>query len=346
MSRVLVTGVSGQDGAWLAQRLLADGHEVWGGFRRSSRDEVSRLDALGLADRIHPVAVEMCEDANLLRTLRRIQPDAIYNLAAQSFVATSFDQPVYTGQVNALGVARLLEAVREVCPETRLYQASTSEMFGIAGTEGLLDEHSPFRPRSPYAVAKVYAHHLVANYRDAYGLFACSGILFNHESPLRGPEFVTRKITRAVAAIARGQQDHVALGALDAARDWGWAPEYVDAMVRMVEADHPADYVVATGVAHTVRDFARVAFAAVDVELAFEGDGLDEVGRCTRTGAVRVRVDPRWFRPSDVPVLRGDASRARQHLGWQPQVDFPTLVERMVHADLARIDGDPRGGLS
>lgn len=337
--RVLVTGLSGQDGAWLARQLLEQGDVVYGAFRRSAERSFDRLHKLGVADDVQYVLVDLCEPGNLIRALDQVQPDEIYHLAAQSFVGTSFEQPAYTMDVNATGTARLLDAVRTVCPTTRFYQASTSEMYGDAGAgDRALDESAPFAPRSPYAISKVAAHHLVGLARDAHGLHACRGILFNHESELRGPEFVTRKISRAAAAIAQGRQDVLTLGNLDARRDWGHAAEYVDAMVRMVRHDTPDDYVVATGVATSVRTFASLAFAAAGMHLDWEGEGLSEVGRDT-SGRIRVVVDPAFYRPADVGWLRGDASKAARVLGWRASIDVATLAEHMVRADL---DAPPR----
>lgn len=340
MKRALVTGISGQDGAWLSRHLLQRGYEVWGSYRRGAERTFSRLHALGIADDIRYVLLEMTEASNLLRALDAVQPDEIYHLAAQSFVGDSFQQPAYTLDVNATGTARLLDAMRMVSPQAKLYQASTSEMFGASGEgDTLLDEHAPFAPRSPYAVSKLAAHHLVGLAREADGLFTCRGVLFNHESELRGTEFVTRKITHAVAAIAQGRRDHVALGNLEARRDWGYAPDFVDAMWRMLQHPTPDDYVVATGHAASVRDFVERAFAAIDVTLAWEGTGTDEVGRDTRSGTVRVRVDPAFYRPAEVHWLRGDASKAQRLLGWRATTPLDDMVERMVRWDLAGATG-------
>jgi GDPmannose 4,6-dehydratase len=332
--RVLVTGVSGQDGAWLARQLLAEGHEVWGTYRRSADRTFGRLHALGIADDVRYVLVDLCEATNLLRAVDKVQPDEVYHLAAQSFVADSFELPVYTLDVDATGTARLLEAVRTAAPGARFYQASTSELFGAAGAgDVLLDEGSPFRPRSPYAVAKLAAHELVGLYRDAHGLHACRGLLFNHESELRGPEFVTRKVTLGVADVVRGRRDALVLGNVEARRDWGYAPDFVDAMVRMLRHPTPDDYVVATGRSASVRDFVTLAFAAAGLALAWEGEGADTVAR-DAAGTVRVRVDPALWRPADVGCLRGDASKARRVLGWSPTTSLEQLVERMVAHDL------------
>lgn len=332
MTVSLITGLSGQDGAWLAQALLARGHTVHGTYRRGAERTFSRLHTLGIADRVGYVLVDLCEAANVIRAVDRVKPDIVWHLGAQSFVGDSFEQPVYTMDVNATGTARLLDAVRLVRPEARFYQASTSEMFG--GTSGApLDEDAPLVPRSPYAIAKVAAHHLVGLARDTWGLHACRGILFNHESELRGPEFVTRHVTRTVAAIARGEAEVLTIGNLEARRDWGYAPDYVEAMIRMMEQPEAGDYVVATGVAHSVRQLVEAAFAVVDVALSWEGEGASEVGRDARTGRERVRVDAARFRPAEVQTLVGDASKARRALGWTPRVDFAEMVARMVRAE-------------
>lgn len=332
--RVLITGASGQDGAWLARQLVEAGDTVFAAHRRTAGAPWARLEALGVADRVQTLLLDLAEPTNVLRALERAAPDEVYHLAAQSDVAVSFEQPSYTLDVNATGTARLLDALRTVCPGARLYHASTSEMFGSAGDDDrALDETSPLQPRSPYAIAKVAAHHLVGLYRDAHGLHACRGVLFNHESHLRGPDFVTRKLSLAAVRIAAGRQAEVTLGNLDARRDWGFAPEYVDAMVRMLRHPTPDDYVVATGRATTVRAFATWCFAAAGLALTWEGEGVDEVGREAATGVVRVRVDPRWHRPADVGCLRGDASKASRVLGWRAQTFAEALADRMVAAD-------------
>ena len=312
--RALVTGVTGQDGSYLAEYLLARGWEVWGLARRLSWENHQRIAHL---PDLRLVSGDLLDQGCLLRLLAEIRPDHVYNLAAQSFVPTSVDQPILTGEVTALGAARVLEAVRIACPSARVYQASSSEMFGLAETSPQ-DETTPFHPRSPYGVAKVYAHHLTVNYRESHGIFACCGILFNHESPRRSPEFVTRKIARGVADIARGRSRGLALGNLEARRDWGWAPDYVRAMHAMLSQDEPGDWVVATGESHSVAEFAERAFAVA---------GLDWRDHVT--------VDPALLRPADIPGLVGDASRARRDLGWAPTVAFDELVRRMVEAELA-----------
>ena len=280
----------------------------------------------------------MVDGSNVARLVEKIEPDEIYNLAAQSHVAVSFEQPVYTADTDALGTLRLLEAVREARMDTRVYQASTSEMFGKA-EEVPQDEETPFHPRSPYAVAKAFAHWATVNYREAYGLYACNGILFNHESPRRGKRFVTRKITQAVARIRAGSQDAVYLGNLNARRDWGYAPEYVEAMWLMLNQDSPDDFVIATGGCHTVREFAELAFGVGGFELRWQGEGEDERGVDARTGRALVNVDPRYFRPAEVELLRGDASKARRLIGWQARTGFEELVRIMAEADIKAFDG-------
>ncbi len=343
MKRALITGVTGQDGSYLAELLLAKGYEVHGLVRRASTFNRSRIDHLRadpeLRTRFHLHYGDLGDTESLAGVLRHVQPEEVYNLAAQSHVGISFRMPTYTGDVTGLGVVRLLEAVRAVSPEARFYQASSSELFGKA-EEVPQSEGTPFHPRSPYAVAKMYAFWATVNYREAYGLFAANGILFNHESPRRGENFVTRKITRAVAEIAVGRRESVALGNLEARRDWGFAGDYVDAMWRMLQAEIPRDYVVGTGKAHSVREFAERAFAEIGVELAWEGEGKDEVGRDARSGAIRVTVDPAYFRPAEVDHLLADPGRAREELGWQPKVSFEELVRMMVQADLRAVRVD------
>ncbi len=320
--RALITGITGQDGGYLAELLLDQGWEVHGLMRRLSAPNDWRI--AHLKDRLILHSGDLLDAGCLLRLIDEVRPREIYNLAAQSFVAASWDQPLLTAEVTGLGAARLLEAIRHLDPTIRFYQASSSEMFGLAARSPQ-NEDTPFHPRSPYAAAKVYAHDMAINYRESFGMFAVSGILFNHESPRRGEEFVTRKITMAAAAIAEGLQDHVMLGNLDAERDWGYAGDYVEAMVAMMRQDEPRDYVVATGETHSVREFCQ---------LAFERVGLDFEDH--------VRVDPALLRPADVPQLLGDPSRAARDLGWTPTVDFKGLIEMMVDADLERVRGAAR----
>ncbi len=313
----VITGVTGQDGSYLAELLLAKGYEVIGVVRRTSHDSYERIGHL--LDRLHVVAADLLDQHSLTTVIRDAQPHEVYNLAAQSFVPTSWSQPVLTGEFTALGVTRLLEAIRLAHPEARFYQASSSEMFGKA-TETPQRETTPFYPRSPYGVAKVYGHWITVNYRESYGLYAVSGILFNHESPRRGLEFVSRKVTDAVARIKRGKATEVRLGNLEARRDWGFAGDYVDAMWRMLQRDQPRDYVIGTGETHSVRELCEVAFGHV---------GLD--------WQKYVKVDPRFVRPAEVDILLADAGQARRDLGWAPQVSFAQLVKMMVDADLERV---------
>jgi len=320
--RAFITGITGQDGAYLARLLLDEGYEVHGMVRHSSTETCERI--ADLRERIHLHEGDLLDQMSLVRALEAARPAELYNLAAQSFVPTSFQQPLLTGEFTALGVTRMLEATRLVDPQIRFYQASSSEMFGSVRCEPQTED-TPFWPRSPYGVAKTYGHWITVNYRESHGLFACSGILFNHESPLRGREFVTRKISDAVARIKLGRQHELRLGNLDAERDWGFAGDYVRAMWLMLQQDAPEDFVIATGVKHTVRDFCRLAFAHVG--LPWED---------------YVRSDPEFFRPADVHTLCGDASKARDKLGWTPQVDFAELVVMMVDADLARVAKEPK----
>ncbi|RMF16518.1 MAG: GDP-mannose 4,6-dehydratase [Candidatus Dadabacteria bacterium] len=345
MSKVaLITGVTGQDGAYLAELLLEKGYTVHGIKRRSSSFNTARIDHL-YQDPHEPGARfflhygDLTDATNLIRIVQEVRPDEIYNLAAQSHVRVSFETPEYTANADALGTLRLLEAMRilGLTETTRFYQASTSELYGNS-PEIPQNEHTPFQPRSPYAAAKLYAYWITVNYREAYGMHASNGILFNHESPIRGETFVTRKITRAVARIARGRQRELFLGNLDARRDWGHARDYVEGMWRIVQADIPSDYVLATGEAHTVREFAEAAFRFVEIEIVWEGSGRDEIGRRTDTGDIVVRVDPRYFRPTEVDVLVGDASKARELLGWAPRYGFADLVADMMRADLDELD--------
>jgi GDPmannose 4,6-dehydratase len=336
----LITGITGQDGAYLAEFLLEKGYEVHGIKRRSSSFNTERIDHLyqdphepDLRLQLH--YGDLTDSTNLIRIVQQVQPDEIYNLAAQSHVAVSFETPEYTANADALGTLRILEAIRilNLRDKTRFYQASTSEMFGKV-QEIPQRETTPFYPRSPYGAAKVYAHWITVNYREAYGLFACSGILFNHESPIRGETFVTRKITRGFARIKEGIQDCVYLGNLDALRDWGHARDYVRAQWLMLQQAEPDDFVIATGEQHSVREFVEQVAARLDMRIEWRGSGVDEVGVDANTGRVVVRVDPRYFRPTEVDTLLGDATKARTKLGWQPQVSFAQLIDEMVAADL------------
>ena len=332
MKHALITGITGQDGSYLAELLLEKGYEVYGIWRRKSVVDYGNI--AHIKDRIHLIYADMTDIVSLITALRISQADEVYNLAAQSFVATSWEQPIATADIDALGVTNLLEAIRTVKPEARFYQASTSEMFGKV-QEMPQNEQTPFYPRSPYGVAKLYGHWITRNYRESYGMFACAGILFNHESERRGPEFVTRKITRAAAAIALGQQDCLLLGNLDARRDWGHSADYVRAMWLMLQQPEPEDYVIASGETRTVREFSDAAFSAAGIPLTWEGEGLSEVGRLRSSRRIAVRVSEKYFRPAEVDVLLGDPSKAEQKLGWRREIGFEELVGRMVAHDLA-----------
>ncbi|MCB1473373.1 MAG: GDP-mannose 4,6-dehydratase [Rhodobiaceae bacterium] len=336
MKRALITGISGQDGAYLAQLLLDKGYEVHGAFRRSAGASDLRLRALGIDADVRPVELELLEFSNLHRVIEKIRPDEVYNLAAQSFVGVSFEQPVFTADVDALGVLRLLEAIRMAGSDARFYQASSSEMFGKV-RETPQTELTPFHPRSPYGVAKVFGHMITMNYREAYAMHASNGILFNHESPLRGREFVTRRITTGLARIACGEQDRIALGNLDARRDWGFAGDYVEAIWQILQHPQADDFVIATGTSTSVRDFLRFAASAAGFDLAFEGSGVEEKGIDRKSGRVIVEIDPALFRPAEVDDLIGDGSKARSVLGWEPKVGVEELARMMVEADMKRV---------
>ncbi len=356
MTIALITGITGQDGAYLAELLLTQGYEVHGIKRRSSSFNTARIDHLYKDPHEENVRFSMhygdlTDATNLIRIIQEVRPDEIYNLAAQSHVKVSFETPEYTANADALGTLRILEAIRILGMEqqTRFYQASTSEMYGKV-REIPQTENTPFYPRSPYGAAKVYAYWITVNYREAYGMFACNGILFNHESPIRGETFVTRKITRAVARMHMGLQDCLYLGNLDARRDWGHARDYVQAMWLMLQQDVPEDYVIATGEDHAVREMVEKAFATVGVVLGWEGQGADEIGVVARVdtdsgsslrpGDVVVRIDPRYFRPTEVDSLLGDATKAREKLGWAPVTSFDELVATMMQEDLKEADKD------
>ena len=333
----LITGVTGQDGAYLAQLLLEKGYAVYGAYRRTSSVNFWRMQELGILEhpQLHLVEYDLTDQGATIALVQKIQPDEIYNLAAQSFVGVSFEQPATTAHITGIGALHLLEAVRLVNPKIRYYQASTSEMFGKVQTIPQTED-TPFYPRSPYGVAKLYAHWMTVNYRESYNIFGASGILFNHESPLRGREFVTRKITDSAAKIHLGQQQTLELGNLDAKRDWGYAQEYVEGMWRMLQVDIPDTFVLATNRTETVRDFVRMAFKAVGVELAFSGQGDAEIATDVATGTVRVRVNPKFYRPAEVELLIGDPAKARAQLGWQPTTTLEQLCQMMVEADLRR----------
>jgi GDPmannose 4,6-dehydratase len=331
-----VTGVTGQDGAYLAKLLLEKGYRVFGAIRRTSMSNVARLEELGVAEDIELVDFDLLEFSNLLRVVEQTRPDEIFNLAAQSFVGISFEQPIYTGECDALGVTRLLEAVRNVNPKIRFYQASTSEMYGSV-VETPQRETTPFYPRSPYGVAKLYGHWITVNYRESYGMHATSGILFNHESPLRGQEFVTRKITVSLAKIKHGKLDVLALGNMAAHRDWGYAADYVEGMWQMLQQPEPSDYVLATGEQHSVREFVLAAGERLGFDIVFEGAGVQERGIDRKSGRTIVQVEPKFYRPAEVDRLCGSPAKAEQTFGWKRKVSFPELVTLMVEADDRRV---------
>jgi GDPmannose 4,6-dehydratase len=333
----IITGITGQDGAYLAQLLLEKGYKIFGTYRRTSSVNFWRIEELGVHG--HPnlelVEYDLTDLGTSMAIVQRAQPDEIYNLAAQSFVGVSFEQPTTTAHITGLGALNLLEAIRLLDPKIRFYQASTSEMFGKVQSIPQ-NENTPFYPRSPYGVAKLYAHWMTVNYRESYDIFGCSGILFNHESPLRGREFVTRKITDSVAKIKLGKQSVLELGNMDAKRDWGFAKEYVDGMYRMLQADQADTYVLATNRTESVRDFVSMAFAAVDLSIEWSGSAEAEIGRDAATGKTLVQVNPKFYRPAEVELLIGDATKARDVLGWQAQTTLEQLCQMMVEADLRR----------
>jgi GDPmannose 4,6-dehydratase len=335
--KALITGITGQDGAYLAELLLEKGYEVTGTYRRTSSVNFWRIEELGIQS--HPnlnlVEYDLTDLASSIRLMQTVQPDEVYNLAAQSFVGVSFDQPLTTAEITGVGPVHLLEAIRIVNPKIRFYQASTSEMFGKVQAVPQ-KEDTPFYPRSPYGVAKLYAHWMTVNYRESYGIFGSSGILFNHESPLRGREFVTRKITDSVAKIHLGLLDVLELGNMDAKRDWGYAKEYVEGMWRILQADEPDTYVLATNRTETVRDFVSMAFKAIDVAIVWSGAADNEIGTCKKTGKVLVRVNPKFYRPAEVELLIGDPAKATEKLGWTPKTTLEELCQMMVDADLRR----------
>ena len=355
MKKALITGITGQDGAYLTELLLDKGYEVHGIKRRSSLFNTDRIDHLYQDPHRENTRMflhygDLTDSMNITRLIQEIQPDEIYNLGAMSHVRVSFDTPEYVANVDAVGTLRLLEAVRllGLTEKTRIYQASTSELYGLV-QEVPQKETTPFYPRSPYAVAKMYAYWITVNYREAYKMYACNGILFNHESPLRGETFVTRKITRAVSKMALGLQDVVFMGNLDSKRDWGHAKDYVEGMWRMLQQDKPEDFVLATGTTTAIRDFIRMAFAEVGVEIGFRGKGVDEIGfvqsisntgYAFKEGQEVVKIDPRYFRPTEVDLLIGDPTKAKQKLGWTPTYDLPALVKEMVASDLKLFEKD------
>ena len=328
----LITGVTGQDGSYLAKLLLDKGYNVVGAARRSASVNLWRLDFLGIRDRVKMVPMELLEYSNICKVVQDHKPDEFFNLAAQSFVAASFEVPLYTADADAIGVARILEAIRQYSPETKFYQASTSEMFGKV-QEVPQKESTPFYPRSPYGVAKLYGHWITVNYRESYGLHASCGILFNHESPLRGLEFVTRKITAGLANVKYGHQSHIELGNMDAKRDWGFAGDFVEGMWRMLQQPEGSEYVLATNETHTVRSFVENAGKALGMNIEWTGEGVNEFGTDTKTGKVVVKINPQFYRPAEVDLLIGDPHKAQSELGWERQMSYEGLVEAMAKAD-------------
>ncbi len=338
--KAVIFGITGQDGAYLTEFLIDKGYEVHGVIRRTSSTNTSRLDHLLKIERKGKPAITMhfgdlTDSCSIFKVIQEVQPDEIYNLAAQSMVRDSFDIPEYTADVNAIGVLRILEAIRQLglTKKTRFYQASTSELYGLV-QEIPQTEKTPFYPRSPYAVSKLFGYWITSNYRESYGIYACNGILFNHESPLRGDTFVTRKITKAAAKIKLGLQDSLMLGNLDAKRDWGFAKDYVEAMWQILQQESPQDFVISTGENHTVREFAEIAFRQLGIDIKWEGLGVDERGVDAKTGKILIKIDPRYFRPSEVDQLLGNAAKAEKFLKWQPKTSFSELVKLMVKADL------------
>ncbi|ATQ75046.1 GDP-mannose 4,6-dehydratase [Massilia violaceinigra] len=335
--KALITGITGQDGAYLAQLLLEKGYEVTGTYRRTSSVNFWRIEELGI--QAHPnlrlVEYDLTDLSSSIRLIQTAEPDEVYNLAAQSFVGVSFEQPVATASITGLGAVNLLEAIRIVNPKARFYQASTSEMFGKVQAIPQVED-TPFYPRSPYGVAKLYAHWMTVNYRESYGIFGSSGILFNHESPLRGREFVTRKITDSVAKIVLNKLDVLELGNLDAKRDWGYAKEYVEGMWRILQAAQPDTFILATNRTETVRDFVTMAFKGAGIDIEYTGTGEAETGHCARTGKLLVRISPKFYRPAEVELLIGDPAKAMRELGWAPKTTLEQLCQMMVEADMRR----------
>lgn len=341
MKTALITGITGQDGSYLAELLLQKGYKVYGIMRRKSIVDYGNV--VHIKQNIHFIYADMTDLASLIHAVKISQPDEVYNLAAQSFVATSWEQPFATADIDAIGVMNILEAVRLVKPQAHFYQAATSEMFGKV-QEMPQTERTPFYPRSPYGVAKLYGYWITKNYRESFGMFACSGILFNHESERRGLEFVTRKITYAAACIRQGVQDCLELGNLDARRDWGHASDYVYAMWLLLQNKKPEDYVIASNETRTVREFVQAAFACVGTTLVWEGEGIHEVGKDRESGRVLVKVNPKFFRPAEVEVLWGNPAKAEKELGWKREVSFEGLVERMVKSDMELVENKAKAG--
>lgn len=342
MKKALITGITGQDGSYLTELLIGKGYEVHGIIRRHSTISTTRIDHLFEDPKIGNKKLflhygDLTDSSNLNRIIEKVQPDEIYNLAAQSHVAVSFEVPEYTAEATGVGTLRLLDAIRENGLKCKFYQASTSELFGGLPGTAPQSEKTPFYPKSPYGVAKLYGYWITVNYRESYGLFACNGVLFNHESPRRGETFVTRKITRAVASIAAGKQDTLSLGNLNAKRDWGFAGDYVEGMWRILQQDEPKDYVLSTNETHTVREFVELAFNEIGIEIEWKGQGVDEKGYDKKTGKELVNINPRYFRPAEVELLWGDCSKAEKELGWERKVSFKQLVAMMVESDMNEI---------
>jgi len=335
----IITGITGQDGAYLAELLLEKGYKVYGTYRRTASTNFWRIEELGIRDNpnLHLVEYDLTDLGSSIRLLESAKPGEVYNLAAQSFVAVSFDQPITTAQITGLGPLHLLEAIRIVNPEIRFYQASTSEMFGEV-QEVPQTEKTPLYPRSPYGVAKVYAHWMTINYRESFDIFGTSGILFNHESPLRGLEFVTRKITDGLARVKLGKQSHIELGNLEAKRDWGYARDYVDGMWRMLQTDKPDTYVLATGRTEKVRDFVEMTCKALDIDIEWQGTNLDEIGIDRKTGSTIVKINSQFYRPAEVELLIGNPEKAKKELGWEAGTTLEQLCDMMVKADLCRVE--------
>ncbi len=332
-----ITGITGQDGSYLAELLLQKNYKVHAIVRRVSLFTTARIDHILSHPNLFTHHGDLADSSNLHRLISQINPDEIYNLGAQSHVGVSFEVPEYTAEVTGVGAVRILDAIRDSKVNCKFYQASTSELFGgIPGTEPQ-NENTPFYPKSPYGAAKLYSYWVTVNYRESYGMFACNGVLFNHESPRRGATFVTKKITQAVAKISQGKQDLLTLGNINAKRDWGHARDFVEAMWLMLQQDEPKDYIIATGETHTVREFVELAFNEVDIEIEWEGKGINEIGRNKGNGKIIVELDPRYFRPAEVEILMGDASKAKNELGWIPKTSLQELISEMVHFDLSQI---------
>jgi GDPmannose 4,6-dehydratase len=334
--RALITGINGQDGAYLSELLLQKGYEVYGADRNKSETSYWRLKELGIEKNVNLVYLDLIEYSNIHNIIQEIEPTEIYNLGAQSFVAASFKLPILTANVDAIGPLRILEAIRTIDPSIKFYQASTSELFGKA-QESPQNENTPFYPRSPYGVAKLYAHWITKNYRESFNIFTCSGILFNHESPFRGLEFVTKKITNQTARISLGLENILVLGNLDAARDWGFSKEYVEGMWLMMQHSKPDDYVLATGISHTIREFVQLAFKHININIIWEGSGVNERGINSINGQVLVKVSKEFYRQLEVDTVRGDAKKANEILGWRPKTDLETLVGIMLDYDLNKV---------